>query len=302
MGQVGFFFSEAFRALRRSAAPSMAAIVTIVVTTLLLGVLVPVLKASEDKAQDVRDQIGLNVYLYDDATPAEIDALGKELGAIEHVQGVKFVSKGEAVQILEGRVKGDLRNSIDELDSNPLPASFAIDIDDPDNLRAVSAAISTVGPSGEPKPISPIIEEVKDARQDASKITRVTGAVKIVLAVLAGLLLLASLMLVGNTIRLSIYARRREVEVMRLVGATNWFIRWPFIIEGVIVGLSGAAVAVGILWLGKVTVVDPLSENFALVDSFSTMGFLPLVIILIASAMVVSALGSGITLRRFLRV
>ena len=86
MGKVGFFISEAFRALRRSAAPSMAAIVTIVVTTLLLGVLVPVLKASEDKAQDVRDQIGLNVYLYDDATPAEIDALGKELGAIEHVQ------------------------------------------------------------------------------------------------------------------------------------------------------------------------------------------------------------------------
>ena len=109
-------------------------------------------------------------------------------------------------------------------------------------------------------------------------------------------------MLVGNTIRLSIYARRREVEVMRLVGATNWFIRWPFIIEGVIVGLAGALVAVGILWLGKVTVVDPLSDNFNLVDSFSTMGFLPLVIILVASAMAVSALGSGITLRRFLRV
>jgi cell division transport system permease protein len=300
--KIGFFIAEAFRALRRSAAPSVAAIVTIVVTTLLLGVLVPVLKASEDKAQDVRDQIGLNVYLYDDATPAERDALQRKLQAIQHVESVDYVSKQEAVNILEGRVKGDLRNSLDELDQNPLPASFAIDIDDPDNLRAVSAAISTVSPSGEPRPISPIIEEVKDARQDASKITRVTGAVKIVLAVLAVLLLLASLLLVGNTIRLSIYARRREVEVMRLVGATNWFIRWPFIIEGVIVGLSGAAFAVGILWLGKVTVVDPLSENFALVDSFSTMGFLPLVIILVASAMVVSALGSGITLRRFLRV
>jgi cell division transport system permease protein len=302
MGRVVFFLSEAFRALRRSAAPSIAAIVTIVVTTLLLGVLVPVLKASEDKAQDVRDQIGLNVYLYDDATPAEIDALKKRLETLEHVVAVDFISKGEAVDILQGRVKGDLRDSIDELKSNPLPASFNIDIDNPDNLNSVSASISTVGPSGEPKPISPIIEEVKDARQDASKITRVTGAVKIVLVVLAVLLLLASLMLVGNTIRLSIYARRREVEVMRLVGATNWFIRWPFIIEGVIVGLAGAAVAVGILWLGKVTVVDPLSENFELVDSFSTMGFLPLVIILVASAMTVSALGSGITLRRFLRV
>jgi cell division transport system permease protein len=302
MGRVVFFVSEAFRALRRSAAPSVAAIVTIVVTTLLLGVLVPVLKASEDKTQDVRDQIGLNVYLYDDATQAEIDALGKELAAIDHVEGVTFVSKQEAVEILQGRVKGDLASSIDELKSNPLPASFAIDLDDPDNLNAVSAAITTVGPSGEPKPINPIIEEVRDARQDASKITRVTGAVKIVLIVLAALLLIASLMLVGNTIRLSIYARRREVEVMRLVGATNWFIRWPFIIEGVIVGLAGALVAVAILWLGKVTVVDPLSNSINLVDSLSTMSFLPLVIILVASATAVSALGSGITLRRFLRV
>jgi len=302
MSRFTFFVSEAFRALRRSAAPSIAAIVTIVVTTLLLGVLVPVLKASEDKTQDVRDQIGLNVYLYDDASKAEIAALEKDLAAIEHVTAVDFISKEEAKVLLRQKVEGELKESLDELRTNPLPASFAIDIDSPESLSPVSSAISSVGPSGEPKPISPIIEEVQDARQDASKITRVTGAVTIVLVVLAILLLLASLMLVGNTIRLSIYARRREVEVMRLVGATNWFIRWPFIIEGVIVGLAGAVIAVAILFLGKVTIVDPLSNNFKLVDSFSTMGFLPLVIILIASAMLVSALGSGITLRRFLRV
>ena len=302
MGRVVFFLSEAFRALRRSAAPSVAAIVTIVVTTLLLGVLVPVFQASEDKTQDVRDQIGLNVFLFPDATGAEIDVLEQELAAIPHVESVDFVSKAEAVDILAGRVKGELSDSISELNSNPLPASFAIDIDDPQNLGAVSSSITTTGAAGERKPLSPIVEEVKDARQDASKITRVTGAVKIVLIVLAALLLVASLMLVGNTIRLSIYARRREVEVMRLVGATNWFIRWPFIIEGVIVGLAGAVVAVGILWLGKVTVVDPLSENFALVDSFSTIDFPQLVVALVASAMIVSALGSGITLRRFLRV
>jgi cell division transport system permease protein len=89
---------------------------------------------------------------------------------------------------------------------------------------------------------------------------------------------------------------------MRLVGATNWFIRWPFMIEGVLVGLFGATLAVGILWLGKVTIVDPLAESFALVDNFSTVGFAPLVIVLISAAVVVSAMGSGITLRRFLRV
>ncbi len=122
------------------------------------------------------------------------------------------------------------------------------------------------------------------------------------LLVIAVLLLVASLLLVANTIRLSIYARRREVEVMRLVGATNWFIRWPFMIEGMIVGLTGAVIAVGILVLGKVTIVDPLAESFNLIDNFSSVSFLPLVAMLIASAVVVSAIGSGVTLRRFLRV
>ncbi len=301
MSKVPFFISEAFRALRRSAAPSAAAVVTIVVTTLLLGVLIPVLKASEGTAQDVRDQIGLNVFLFKDATKADIDAAQADLLAIDHVTGVEYVSPAEAKKLLARKLENS-DEALDQLRSNPLPPAFKVDIDDAENLGAVTSAIAPVGPSGEPQPISPVIDDVLDARQDANEITRVTGAVKIVLIVLAALLVVASLMLVGNTIRLSIYARRREVEVMRLVGATNWFIRWPFIIEGVIVGLAGAAVAVGILWLGKVTVVDPLSESFALVDSFSTMGFLPLVLILMGSAMVVSALGSGFTLRRFLKV
>jgi cell division transport system permease protein len=126
--------------------------------------------------------------------------------------------------------------------------------------------------------------------------------VKIVLLVIAALLLIASLLLVANTIRLSIYARRREIEVMQLVGATNWFIRWPFMIEGVIVGLMGAGIAVGLLLLGKVTIVDPLADDFALVDNLSTTGFVPLIVMLVAAAVLVSALGSGVTLRRFLRV
>ena len=130
----------------------------------------------------------------------------------------------------------------------------------------------------------------------------VTGAIKIVLIVITTLLVLASLGLIANTIRLSIYARRREVEVMRLVGATNWFIRWPFMVEGLVVGFVGGLIAVGVLLAGKLTVVDPLSERFALVAAQNTINFLPLVIVLLAAATAVSAVGSGLTLRRFLRV
>ena len=312
MGRILFFIAEALRALRRSAAPSIAAIVTVVLTTLLLGVLVPVLRASESKTQDVREQIGLEVFLFDDATKAEIKELRGEILAIPHVESVEFVSKKEALQELRREEKDSAivgsfnelqRNDIPEsLQGNPLPRSFDVTLDDASSLESVTTALQPPGKSGEPKPISPIIDEVSENRAFASELRSVTDAVKIVLGVIAVLLLAASLMLIANTIRLSIYARRREVEVMRLVGATNWFIRWPFMIEGVLVGLLGAAIAVGILWLGKVTIVDPLADNFALVDNFSTVGFLPLVLVLIASAIVVSALGSGITLRRFLRI
>ena len=96
---------------------------------------------------------------------------------------------------------------------------------------------------------------------------------------ITALLIVASLMLVGNTIRLSIYTRRREVEVMRLVGATRWFIRWPFMIEGVVVGFAGGLVAILILWLGKITIVDPLSDTFSFLaaQNNSTLSFPALV-------------------------
>jgi cell division transport system permease protein len=302
MGRIVFFLSEAFRALRRSAAPSIAAIVTIVVTTLLLGVLVPVLKASESKASEVRDQIGLEVFLYRDASGAEIQALEEKLATVPHVTAATFCSPECAKKQLASELKGDLEGSISELNSNPLPPSFDLTLDDPDNLEAVRGALLPPNDAGKPTPISAAIDPpIGEDRENAQTIREVTADVKYVLIGISALLLVASLLLVANTIRLSIYARRREVEVMRLVGATNWFIRWPFMIEGIIVGLIGAGLAVGILWLLKVTVVDSLS-SFNLVDNVSTMAFGPLVAMLIAAAVLVSALGSGITLRRFLRV
>jgi cell division transport system permease protein len=305
MGRVFFFIGEGFRALRRSAAPSAAAIVTVAITMLLLGVLVPVLQATSGKTEEVRDQVGLNVYLYDDATQPEIDELHGQIQSVQHVDDVEFISKDQALadlsQRFENQDKEDLTQQLPGA-RNPLPASFQVKPDDLDNLPAVRAALSPPGEDGKPAPISPIIDEVGESREEAETISDVTSALKIGLLVVAGLLLVASLLLVGNTIRLSIYARRREVEVMQLVGATNWFVRWPFVVEGLICGLIGGIVAVGILFLGKVTVLDPLTEAFNLVRSEDTIAFTKLTVLLLVAAMTVSAIGSGLTLRRFLRV
>ncbi|HEX7279134.1 MAG TPA: permease-like cell division protein FtsX [Solirubrobacterales bacterium] len=300
MGRIVFFFQEALRALKRNGAPSLAAIVTTVVTVVLLGMLIPIFQTAQGKSEEVRDQLNVQYALYDDATKAEIAGLRAELEGIPHVAEVTFISKAEALETLKKDLKDD--TIVAQLHTNPLPASFEVKADDAANLPAVREAVYPNGPQG--KAISPIISHPFDRTESSEKIEEVTSALKIVLTVITALLVLASLMLIGNTIRLSIYTRRREVEVMRLVGATRWFIRWPFMIEGVVVGFAGGLLAILILWLGKITVVDPLSDSIGVLaaQDNSTLAFPALVAILFAASIVVSTIGSGITLRRFLKV
>jgi cell division transport system permease protein len=305
MSRLLFFTQEAFRALRRNGAPSMAAVVTTVVTVILLGVLIPIFQTTQAKSDEVRDSLEFRVAIYDDATPAETRDLEAKLLAIPHVDSVELISKREALaELTEDLGKEKSGELLAQLHSNPLPANFRVKADDAANLDAARAAVTPPGPNGKPQPISPIVQEVFDRQEDSQKIEQVTSALKIVLTVITALLIAASLMLVGNTIRLSIYTRRREVEVMRLVGATRWFIRWPFMIEGVVVGFLGGLVAILILWLGKLTIVDPLSDSigFLAAQNSTTLSFPALVAILFAAAVLVSAVGSGVTLRRFLKV
>jgi cell division transport system permease protein len=311
MGRIWFFIREAARAIRRNGAPSLAAIVTTVVTMVLLGVLIPVFQFAQGKNTQVRGELDEKVFLYDDATgvgtgpgspgPAtgEIGALQRKIDGLPHVKSVTFISKKQALHILQGWIKDP--TVLNELHSNPLPASFNVKPDDASHLDAVHNELTPLNASGKAQPISPIIEKVQDSRKEAQTIEQVTSSLKIVLTILTALLVAASLMLVGNTIRLSIYTRRREVEVMRLVGATRWFIRWPFMIEGMVVGFTGGLIAILILWLCKATIVDPLSST-PLFSALNGMSFPLLIGLLFSAAILVSAVGSGITLRRFLRV
>ncbi len=146
------------------------------------------------------------------------------------------------------------------------------------------------------------IANVSNKTTDTRKILQVTNLVTITAAVLVVLLAIASVLLIANTIRLSLYSRRREVEVMKLVGATDWFIRWPFVIEGVIVGAAGAVLALVVLGAAKVLLLDPLAHSWTLIAAPHTIPFLALVVVLLGAGVLVSALGSGLSLRRFLRV
>ena len=302
MGKLFFFTGEAIRAIRRNVAPTTAAVVTTVLTAILLGVLIPIFQTAQSKGEEVRGQLELRAFLYDDATPAETQALQQKLEGLPHVKSVTYLTKADALAEFKKQFDQEKRDVLKELNGNPLPANFIIRPDDAANLNAIRSAIQPVGADGKPTYISPIIEQGADRQQEADQIQQVTGALKLILTVITVLLIGASLLLIGNTIRLSIYTRRREIEVMRLVGATRWFIRWPFMIEGVVVGILGGSIAILVLWIGKITVVDPLSDKFALMNAQDSMSFAALVACLFISAILVAAIGSGLTMRRFLKV
>ena len=296
----GFFFREAIRALKRNAVPSFAAMATVLVTVLILGVFIPMVQATTGAANEVRGKILINVFLKSDAKQRDVERVRHIIESqTPHVGSVEFVSKQQALARQREAGRGDY---YDLLGSNPLPDTFRVTPDDPENINAVRDSLSPLSPGGGRTVIDPAIEEVRDRKDATSKILSVTHVVKLTTALLAGLLVIASLLLIANTIRLSLYARRREVEVMKLVGATDWFIRWPFVLEGVLVGFLGGALAVLMLGVVKVAVVDPLAADFALIAAPETMNFPLLIGLLLLASVAVSALGTGLSLRRFLRV
>lgn len=298
--RLGFFLREALRALRRNAVPSFAAIATVLVTVLVLGVFIPVVQATTGAANDIRSKVLVDVYLQDGVEQTDI---ARVRNIIENetpgVGSVEFISKKEG---LEREIEAGRGEFYEELGSNPLPDLLRVTPDRPENIVDVRDALAPMSPSGRRTVVDASIDEVKDRRDETDKILSATRVVKLTMGLLAVLLALASMLLVANTIRLSMYARRREVEVMKLVGATDWFIRWPFVIEGVLVGALGGLVAIGLLGVIKVALVDPLAGDFALIAAPETMNFPLLVVVLLGAAVGVSALGSGLSLRRFLRV
>jgi cell division transport system permease protein len=295
----GFFAREALRGLRRSSAPALAALLTVLLTALVLGVFIPIVQATTGTANEVRSRVAVDVYVKESATQVEQAELKQALEATSNVKSVEFISEGEALARAQEKNPKAFKEGAELLGSNPLPASFRVRPEDPDRIDEI---VQRLAPRGEPQLAA--IDEVRDREEDTDKILSATGLVKALTAGLAVLLVLASIALIANTIRLSIFARRREVEVMKLVGASNWFIRGPFMLEGVICGLIGAIAAVILLVLAKqfaLPVIEGHSSTFR-EDDVHALSFPLVALILIGVSLLVGAAGSGITLRRFLQI
>jgi cell division transport system permease protein len=296
--KLGFFLREALRSLRRNAAPSFAALTTVLVTMLVIGIFIPIVQATTGAANDVRKRVLVNVFLKTDAKPKDVQRVKALIEETPHAGKVLFVTRDQAF-----REQRKAHPALYELlGKNPLPDTFRVTPDQPGNALELKEALAPPAASGGTSPRDPAIASVRNRQDDTRKILTITNAVKYTMAALAAILGLASILLIANTIRLSLFARRREVEVMKLVGATDWFIRWPFMVEGLVVGAAGSVLAIVLLGAGKLAVLDPLAGRLALFAAPRTIAFVELVVIIVVAGTVLSAAGSGLSLRRFLRV
>jgi cell division transport system permease protein len=289
-----FFFVEALRSIRSNVGLSMAATVTVLITVFVLGAFIPSFLYVQSAVDAQKAKVDVTAYLHDPISAAEVNRVQKKIAADPDVKSFTFVSKDDAQRILKERLNDP--HLLDQLPSNPLPASFVITPKDPHRSQDIISRLQSDKAIDGP---------IAFDRTTTNKLLNVARFIQWSGLVLIVILLTASLLLIGNTIRLSIFARRREVEVMKLVGATNWFIRWPFVIEGVVCGVIGGVASVVLLWGVKVSVVDNwlnTSDQGLTRDTATTIGFTSLALILVAAGAVVGALGSGLTLRRFLRV
>src|SRR6187402_752867 len=261
---------------------SFAAATTVLIGMFLLGLLIALGSWVVSWSDHVKEQLQVKVFFVEDVTGKQVNSVGAFLRADDRIKDYQFVSRTEALQRMKRRYPELTAN----LPTNPLPDSYEITPKHAEEVKQLSASIRGQKFAG--------VDRVKDGQQTSKRILQVARVIEVVFLVAVVVLLAASVLLIANTIRLSIFSRRREIEVMKLVGATNWFVRGPFMVEGLVCGFAGALAAVVLLLLGKEIALSALLDDFDATSSSDVraLGFSLTALILVVVGLAVGALGS----------
>jgi cell division transport system permease protein len=290
-GRFKLVITEAWRSLGANVSTTVAATMTVLIGMFLLGLFIALGTWTVSWSDHIKRQLVVKVYFSDKATAQQRNALAARLQQSPYVKenGIKFIPKEKALEIMKKRQPELVQN----LTSNPFPNSLTVTPNKGENVEKLFRSL---------QPPPPGVADVTDAKKTSKRVLQVAHVIEVVVVLATAVLLIASILLIANTIRLSIFSRRREIEVMKLVGATNWFIRGPFMIEGLICGLGGALLAVLLLVLGKEIALPAILRGLSDDSDVNAWGFPLISLILLASGLALGAIGSGLTIRRFLRV
>ncbi|MGI6452530.1 MAG: permease-like cell division protein FtsX [Syntrophomonadaceae bacterium] len=289
---IGYFFSEAKQSLLRNRLLSIATISTVSICILILGIVILASANAENLMQKLESDVEILVLLDRDLDSKDISLVQETIEKMEGIAEVKFVSKEEGLKKLEADLGQGKYSIADTLGKNPLPDSFEIKASDPHQVPQLAQQIKKV-------------KGVYSANYGQGVVETLFSVTKWVRNLSVGFivfLFLGAIFLIATTIRLAVYARRKEVYLMKLIGANDWFIRWPFFIEGTALGCSGSLLAILALGVGYNSILNHLDKLFFLPLVTDKVFLLEIYCLLFLAGGFLGVVGTYISLNRFLDV
>lgn len=293
---------EGAKSLFRNGWMSVASITSIIVSLLILGVFMLLVLNVNAFADEADSQVQIKAFLNSDVSETMINQINNDIGAMEEVSKVTLIPKAEGLKDFKEKLGDegkDLLEGYDE-ETNPIPDTFEVQVIEPTTVPYVASKINALNDKYEEKPIY----KVNYGQGTVEKLFKITRLIRnIGFAFVAGLGLMA-MFLISNTIRVTILARRREIGIMKLVGATNTFIRWPFFVEGALIGLIGSLITVGALFFSYNQLVETLKTDATLAISLIPLTDVGLQLggLLVGLGLLIGVWGSTMSIRKFLKV
>lgn len=290
---LNYFFRETVKSLFRNRFMAIASVLTVTLSMFILGIFLSAVLNINHMASYLENQVEMTVYLKDGLKTQQVMTVGSRLKSLSGLKEIAFTDKDQAMEEFRNRM-GEQAGLLDSINGNPLPASYQTSFNSPDELKM---AVNIVRNYSE-------VEEVQYGQDVIEQLYRIAKVIRISGIILILFLAAAELFIISNTIRLTVFARRREIQIMKYVGATNGFIRWPFLFEGMIIGLIGSTIASILLCLGYNLILEEMTEAglvfFSLIPFWPFMPYVSLFIL--ASGIIIGALGSAISLRKYMKV
>ncbi|HKX48338.1 MAG TPA: permease-like cell division protein FtsX [Gaiellaceae bacterium] len=292
MTRIRTLFAEALRSIGANVSTTVASALSVLIGMFLIGVFIGLGTWLVSWSDDKKRELAVHVFIADRATTKQVNELRVLLESDKRVKpaGITFISKAEALEIMRKRNPELTAN----LASNPLPASFDVVPVRGEDTEGIATGVQ--------KARLAAVDEVRYGKEVSQRILAIARAIQIVFLIAVFVLLAASTILIANTIRLSVHARRREIEVMKLVGASNWYVRGPFMLEGLLTGLAGSIAAVLLLFVSREIAIPQILGHIQDDADVRALAFTWTALILVMGGLAIGALGSGLTLRRSLRV
>ena len=292
----GYLLGEGFRNVFHNKKSSGASLAIMCATMLIFGLFFMIIENLNNAVETLETQQGIQVFIQKTATDAQMEQIGEQIQAIDGVNKVTFVSKEDALNQTKEKLKDKQALIAGWDESNPFKASYLVTLTDLKLSSQVQDEIKKIDN----------IDSIQSRDETINGLVAIANGARIVSAVILTLLVLISIFIIGNTIKLTVHARRKEISIMKYVGATDSFIRWPFVIEGIIIGIVAALLSILVLGIAYSLITNAAANSIISTMGIKLLSFTDMTTLLVIVYMVlgigIGALGSSISMRKYLQV